>query len=274
MLIAAGGFAIYRKETHVYSLAAAVGPLNTARAKVRFLDSFLAGYLGTFPGLNVRPLAERAVSEVDSVEQFLPRFMSGLAHAQRAEQWVEATPAHALRIREIERVVPRGAPVHVIRDGRDCALSLAGQPWRPRAPWQRTGTLPIAALYSEWIMRAGQAAGRDHPTRYLEIRFEDLIQRTAATLSRLGRFLDHDLDFGRIRRNGVHALLNPNSTFKEERGPAFNPVGRSRRPCWAPPITACEQAVGPYLQQLGYELGYPEAAARTSVRWRATRAAI
>jgi hypothetical protein len=271
MLLAAGGFAVYRKETHIYSLAPRFPPLTTAAARERFLREFLAGYLGTFPGLDVEPLAREALAGARTVEEFLPLVMNAIVRTQHAERWIEATPTHVLFMREIRRAVPDAVFLHVIRDGRDCALSIHQQAWRPRCLGNSSAA--VSAVYWDWMVRAGRRAGRAMPRDYMEVRFEDLIQRPAATLTSIGACIDHDLAHDRIAGNKVHSLLNPNSSFKAERGRDFNPVGRSRRPAWADVTRACERVIGPYLQELGYAPMYPEDASRHTLRARLTRAA-
>jgi hypothetical protein len=257
MLVAAGGFAFYRKETHVFALASRF-PRLTPRVREQFLREFLSGYLGHVPGLDVAPLARAAVETCDSAAEFLPRLMDGIAREQGVERWIEGTPAHVLYIEAIKKVVPDALIVHVIRDGRDSALSIERQGWMPACPWDRR--VAVAALYWEWMVRAGRAAGRRIPRDYIEIRFEDLIGCPRESLDRIGRFLDHDLDYGRILRNRVHALYSPNTSFGEtDAGDQFNPVGRWRKPDIAADVRACEAVTGAFLEELGYPLAYGEA---------------
>jgi hypothetical protein len=181
--------------------------------------------------------------------------MDGITLAQGMDRWIEATPIHVLHLHAIRRAVPKALFVHVIRDGRDCALSHTGQRWVPTLPWDRERRLGVAALYWEWMLRAGRAYGRVDPAGYCELRFEDLIADPRATLDRLGRFIDHDLDYDRIQQNPVHALKAPNTSFREERDrPDFNPIGRWKDRCSPADLRLCEQLIGPSLEELGYEL--------------------
>jgi hypothetical protein len=253
MLVAAGGFAAYRKETYVYELAPRFPDLAAAESRERFLAEFLSGYLGKVPGLDVEPLARRAAADSRTPGEFLPRLMTAIAAAQQMERWVEATPAHVLWMREIKRFVPDALFVHVVRDGRDCAISNDKQHWLPVLPWDRGRSLGVAALYWEWIVRAGRAYGRANPRDYFEVRFEDLIADPRTSLARIGGFIDHDLDYDRIVQNPVHALKKPNTSFREERERAdFNPVGRWKDKCTAEDLELCEQLVGRFLEQSGY----------------------
>jgi hypothetical protein len=271
MLVAAGGFAFYRKETHVYALASRFPHLGTASARERFLNEFLSGYLGRVPGLDVAPLARAAVAASTSPSEFLQRLLDAITREQGMDRWIEATPAHVLSIQAIKTASPAALVVHVIRDGRDCALSLDRQGWLPPCPWDRRAA--VAAVYWEWMVRAGRASGALIPRDYLEVRFEDLCGDPRAALNRIGQFIDHDLDCDRILHNRVHALHSPNTSFRDtDSSERFNPVGRWREPDMAADVRACEGVAGSLLEELGYTLAYPETAGR-SPRSRLTRSA-
>jgi Sulfotransferase family len=255
MLVAAGGFAFYRKETYFYHLVRRFPELSTTAGRERFMQQFLHGYLGKVPGLNVEPLVRQSIAQCRTPEDFLPRLMSAIAREQGMERWIEGTPAHVLYLREIKRAVPDALFLHVIRDGRDCALSNERQGWVPMLPWDRSPRLAVAALYWQWMVRAGRSYGRAHPDDYLELRFESLIVDPRATLRRVGAFIDHDLDYDRIQQNPVHALYEPNTSFRNELGQStFNPLRRWMERCSPEDIRLCELLVGNSLQDLGYPL--------------------
>lgn len=91
----------------------------------------------------------------------------------------DKTPGYALQIRGLARMFPEAVFVHLLRDGRDVALSLLEASFGPE-------TLEDAASY--WTDRV-TAARRDgqalDPARYLEIRYEDLVRDPAAQLQRI-----------------------------------------------------------------------------------------
>ena len=266
MLVAAGGFAMYRKETFFYDLLPRFRELRSARAQQRFMTSFLNGYLGTVPGLRVEPFVRAALAQGGSPEEFLPLLMDRIATAQGMDRWTEATPAHVLYMAEIKRAIPDALFIHVIRDGRDCALSNSSHRWISTLPWDRKRRLGVAALFWQWMVRAGRSYGQRHPGDYLEVRFEQLIDAPGTALNRIGAFIDHDLDYERIQRNPLHALRNPNTSFREERGESFQPVGRWAAKYSPDEVTLCEALVGRTLQELGYSLVHASSVNRRQVR--------
>jgi hypothetical protein len=270
MLVAAGGFACYRKETHFYEIAPRFPDLASPAARDRFLREFLAGYLGHVPGLAVEPMIRAALDESTTTGQFLPHLMARITEAQRMDRWLEGTPAHVLWMKAIKASVPDALFVHVIRDGRDCALSTARQHWAAPLGLDRRRGTGVAALYWEWMVRAGRAYGRRNAADYDEVRFEALVGEPQRALERVGRFIGQTLDFERITQGRVHALKRPNTSFREERARgAFNPVGRWKAPDVADDVAVCERLVGPYLDSLEYERAFPkERAGLTEMRMR------
>jgi hypothetical protein len=91
-----------------------------------------------------------------------------------------------MHLARIARLLPEAHFIHVIRDGRDVALSV-------RPLWFTPGTT-MAAIARDWADKVrtarAQAAECAH---YLEVRFEDLVRDTTAVLRRICAFvrLDH-----------------------------------------------------------------------------------
>ncbi len=272
MLLAAGGFAVYRKETHLYSLLPRFRGLTTAAARQRFMQAFLQGYLGKVPGLDVEPIVRRVLANLTSASEFLPQLMRAIADSQGVDRWVEASPSHLLHMEEIRESVPGALFIHVIRDGRDCAISNARQGWLATLPWDRGRDVPVAALYWEWVVRKGREFGQAHPDVYQEIRFEDLLADPRATLRRIGRFIDHDLDYDRILLNPAFTMSKTNTSFREDyRSGCFNPVGRWKSRLSPDELRLCEMLIGPCLHDLGYPLANPAHAAHPAARARLMR---
>jgi hypothetical protein len=256
MLVSAGGFAIYRKETHLYSIVAPrFGNLKTARSKRRFENEWPHSKFGNLPGLDVGPIIRDALRECTDVSDFLRLVMEGVARAQHADRWLEATPTHVLYMEEIKRAFPDAWIVHVIRDGRDTALSIHKQQWVAPFPWDRHRELAVAALYWEWMVRSGMDSGRMFAPDYLEVRFESLVGDPAGTLKTIGKFIDHDLDYDRIQRTAMGTVVKPNTSFNEELIQGhFAPIGRWKTECSPDDIRSCEQVMGSFLEELGYPL--------------------
>ena len=83
-------------------------------------------------------------------------------------------------------------------------------------------------MYWEWIVRKGRSNGAAlGPQRYMEIRYEQLVQSPRETLTRLGKFIGHDLDYDRIQGSSIGSVKKPLTSFKEDlQQGEFTPVGR------------------------------------------------
>ena len=52
--------------------------------------------------------------------------------------------------------------------------------------------------------------------RYMEVRYEDLVEQPQPPLKRIGEFIGHDLDYARIQQARVGSVDKPLTAFKEE----------------------------------------------------------
>jgi hypothetical protein len=86
----------------------------------------------------------------------------------------------------LERVFPDALYLHLVRDGRDCALSFLQM---PEGIVTRTWAHPrdAAGFACQWRreVRAARALGRRVGARYLEVRYEELAAAPDAALSRI-----------------------------------------------------------------------------------------
>ena len=97
-------------------------------------------------------------------------------------RWGEKTPFYGRRMPAIEAVLPEAHFVHVIRDGRDVALSL-------RPLWFSPGE-EIEAQAQNWLTKVTAIRANGKGCRhYLEVRYEDLVLDTEAVLRRVCDFI-------------------------------------------------------------------------------------
>ncbi|CAA9479646.1 MAG: Sulfotransferase domain superfamily [uncultured Solirubrobacteraceae bacterium] len=96
------------------------------------------------------------------------------AERQGKPRWGDKTPSYLASMLIIAAALPEARVVHIIRDGRDVACSIVPLGFGPDS------VAEAAAWWSAGIARArAQAASLPG---YLEIRYEDLVTRTAETL--------------------------------------------------------------------------------------------
>lgn len=198
--------------------------------------------------------------------------MGEIARSQNAARWAVYDPDNVLYIPSIKTDLPDALFVHIIRDGRDVALSLSTMHGFKPLFFERTAKgLAPTALYWEWMVRTGRQHGNRFPSDYIEVRYEELVSEPRAALKRLGDFLDHDLDYDRIQNTGLGRLRQSNSSFRDEKTQP-SPVNRWRERLSNHELAAVEAMVGEYLEELGYPLSSPRQLRKPGLREKFARA--
>jgi hypothetical protein len=254
MILSAGNFAVYRTESNVFNLLAPrFGNLSVRRNREALMKVWLGSKLFTRSGLEANDIEHKVLEDCRSGGDFLRIVMGEIARKQGVERWADCTPEHLLYLREIKREIPEALVVHIVRDGRDVALSLAKQGWIRPLPWDRKKSVLVAGLYWQWMVNRGLEDGRKLGADYIEIHFEDLIRNPRPTLAKLGQFIGQDLDYDKIREVAIGSVSSPNTSFEEESDDQeFNPVGRWRQQLSLENLTTLESLVGGTLENLGY----------------------
>jgi hypothetical protein len=270
MLLSAGNFAVYRTESNVINLLEPrFGDLSIARNKQRLLEAWYNSRLYTLSGLDKEEIDAKVMQECHNGGDFLRIIMSEMAKKQGVERWADTTPEHLLHLHRIKQTIADALIIHIIRDGRDVALSTDKQGYIRPLFCDRTSPKMVAGLYWEWMVNKGRRDGRDLGEDYTEVHFEELISQPQETLARLGRFIEQDLDYERIRRSGIGSVSAPNSSFGDASGEDFNPSGRWKTGYSPEELEMFERLVGRTLEENGYELATAahKKLNRTDLRW-------
>jgi Sulfotransferase family len=255
MLLSAGNFAVYRVESNAINLLEPrFGDLSVARNKRRLLQAWYDSRLFTLSGLDKEEIKAKVMSECRNGGDFLRIIMSEMARKQGVERWADTTPEHLLHLHRIKETIPEALVIHIIRDGRDVALSTDKQGYIRRLPWDRKPSKMVAGLYWEWMVNKGRRDGRDLGDDYTEVHFEELVGQPHETLARLGEFIGQRLDYDQILRAGIGSVSAPNTSFEDGSKDRFNPTGRWRSGYSAEELAMFEGLVGRTLEENGYEL--------------------
>jgi hypothetical protein len=273
MLLSAGGFPIYRGSLPVYeTLLPRFGSLEHRSNREKLLRTWMRSKGFRRTGLDAEQLSSHILNECSSGGDFIRIVMDAVAQSHGVQRWALYDPDNVLHIKQLKETIPNALFLHIIRDGRDIALSLKKMGGFRPLPWDRgeTRSLVATALYWEWMVRNGRDHGSRFPADYLEIHYEDLTTQPRETLQRLGSFLDHDLDYDRIKKAALGRLSESNSSFPGEG--KINPLGRWKTLLTRTDVAAIEAAVGECLEQNGYALSLPEAARRPGLHEYTNRA--
>jgi hypothetical protein len=256
-LLSAGDFAVYRGYLPIHKmLIPRFGHPSNPASRRRIVETFLASKSFPRTGLQASDLSSELLAHGRTGGDFLRIVMGKIARQQSARRWAIYDPDNVLHIPRIRQDIPDALFVHIIRDGRDVALSLAKMGGFRPFSWNRQPRgLIDCALYWNWMVRTGQRHGQSIPQDYIEVHYEDLVRHAHSTLAKLGKFLEHDLDYNRIQGARLGRLRESNSSFLEEGTPSTeHPVQRWKERLSAHEVADLETLVGPCLQRCGYEL--------------------
>jgi len=226
--------------------------------------------LPTWPDLGVKPGELTAAWEelsAWSVADGLRAFYRTYAAQRGKSRWGDKTPLHASHVYTLWEVLREARFIHLVRDGRDVAVSLREMPFAP-------GDGSIEALAVAWRTGVQEARrlGSAVP-HYCEVRYERLVREAEATLRELSEFVELEFDGSmlcahkraeerlsekaEVRREGGVRNLPPERRriFASTLGPVDpSRAGRWREVLTAGEIARFEAVTGDTLEELGYEL--------------------
>jgi len=121
-----------------------------------------------------------------SLAHFIDRLFTAYARQEGKAYWGDKSPQHALCLQTILTVFPRARIIHLVRDGRDVAESLARVHIGPQSISGR------AKRWKHYINRVAQAQTRFPSSLFMTVRFEDLVMHTGQTMAAVFQFLEEE----------------------------------------------------------------------------------
>jgi hypothetical protein len=179
---------------------------------------------------------------------------SAFARAKGKDLWGDKTPRYVEHIPFLARLFPASRFIHLVRDGRDVALSYADVSFGPKT------VSTSAHLWARRVsagIRDGRALG---PERYTEVRYEHLVEDPEAQLMDLCRFIGVEFEPAVLHGAAVDednilaraAAYNRHLTDKPKSG-----VREWRRTMPERHVEMFEAVAGGVLSELGYPRLYP-----------------
>jgi hypothetical protein len=172
-------------------------------------------------------------------------------HGKR--RWGDKTPMYMQHLPMLERLFPDARYVHLIRDGRDTAVSfLAMPPGIVTKTWAHPESAGDFACEWRAEVEAARALGRRvGPGRYLETRYEHLVVDPEQELRAICTLADLDFEPGMLEYAGqVDVSAKPHQqSLKREPTPGLRDWRSELTPGQ---VTAFEEVAGTLLRELGY----------------------
>jgi hypothetical protein len=212
----------------------------------------------------------RRYCELDQIdpESTVRAFFELYAEREGKPRWGDKTPNYVKRMRQIERTIPEARFIHMIRDGRDAALSRFKRLLKEPPPIEQVAT--------RWVKKIEEA--REDSKRldhYLEVQYENLVRDTEHELRRVCDFIELPWD-PRILRYYERAderLAEMTRDLPGDEGKPMRPADHrreahlltrkppdpSRLARWKQDMDAAdneafERVAGDLLEELGYEV--------------------
>ena len=171
------------------------------------------------------------------------------AEAHGKQRWGDKSD-YLDEIPYLHQIFPEAKFIHVIRDGRDVALSVIALPWGPN------DVMEAASWWSDYVWVARRMGAILGPERYTEVRFEDLLRNPAQELQRLCEFLGETYAPEMLRYYDDAERAIPS----ERRAQHYNvdkPPQASRALAWKSKMSDVEVAIfDRYARRMLDECGY------------------
>ena len=173
-------------------------------------------------------------------------------------RWGDKTPMYMRHLPLLEELFPDAQYVHLIRDGRDAALSFLEMPEGTfTETWAHPGdAAQFACLWRKEVGDARVLGQRVGPDRYLEVRYEDLVTATSQVVESICTFANLPFEPQMIEYAGAVDVSNKPHQQRLLQSPT--PGLRSwREDMSSVDVRAFEAIAGDRLSELGYELRDP-----------------
>jgi hypothetical protein len=236
---------------------------------VAFADRLAADHRFGSWGLDVQQVrrvlsADSPTSYADSVRNIFDLY----ARERGKPRYGDKTPSYVQCIPLLAGLFPESRFVHIVRDGRDVALSILELGFGAE-------TIEEAAL--EWMQRVrrGRRAGRHLGSdRYLEVRYESLVGEPEEALFRICEFLGLDFDQAMLRYfdrvdDSLRGLDEKRRRYhRHVHRPPTTGLRDWRRQMVPGQVVAFEAIAGNVLEEFGYETAVPRVSGRQYARAR------
>lgn len=208
---------------------------------------------GTFDELEVsreEVSRELARLERDEWPAVVAAANRAFARTEGKARWGDKTPGYVRHLPLVRELYPDAVVLHMIRDGRDVALSFRGKPFGPR------DTVSAARWWSDDVERGRTDGPRLFGDRYLEVKYEELVHAPEEVLRRVCRVTGEAFEPAMMRPwEGAGEYLRGDHWWHDR---AREPIDTSRAGRWKSEMSEREVRVfelesGALLEALGYE---------------------
>jgi len=207
---------------------------------------------------DVRSVASRVTGYGGLVAGLYERFAR--SHGKRLGG--EKTPDYVRRLPLLSGLFPQAKIVHIVRDGRDVALSVLEWADEKKGPgrielWY-TEPLATCALWWRWQVLTGRTDSMSLTAgTYQELHYERLVADPNRSLAKLSAFLEIPMCKRMLTFHQGRTRFDPGGSAKSNWLPPVQGLRDWRRQMPTRDVELFEALAGDLLRQLGYELTTP-----------------
>jgi ATP-binding cassette, subfamily B, bacterial len=207
-------------------------------------------------------LPPETVSQAETTSRTYGEFVSRLytEYGQRRGKHLagEKTPDYVRFLPRLHALFPWVRTIHIIRDGRDVALSTLEWARENKGPGKyslwRIEPVAVCALWWRWQVSAGLRDGAElGPNHYYEVRYEDLVARPEEALRDMVAYLDLSFASQMVTYYEGKARYEPGISAKKAWLPPTVGLRDWRTQMSARDVELFEALAGDLLFNLGYE---------------------
>jgi hypothetical protein len=204
---------------------------------------------------------QRHVPDNAGFSEVIQEVYRSYAEAHGKHRFGDKTPLYMQHLDLLEQVFPGAQYVHIVRDGRNAALSYECMPYRSRFNLlYPRGISDFAFCWRREILSARRFGSTVAAGRYFEVRYESLVTEPEARLREVCSFLG-------LRFESAMLEYYRNSTSKPDRNhkrlaePPSPGLTDWRKQMRAVDLARFEAIAGDLLDILGYERAFPNPSA-------------
>jgi len=189
----------------------------------------------------------------DTLAAFFDKYMA----SQDKPRLATKTPTNCLHFEFLARLFPGAYFIHVIRDGRDCVVSLDKVHWFGNT-LSEPGSFDLAVKrWARWT-QAGRTQGVELAGHYIEVRYENLVSSPEEEIGRILEFVGEPWDDRVMKHNEVKHAHEASVDNRNKDG-ASQKIDSGRFNAWKREMSPKQihrfsRIAGSLLDELGYEL--------------------
>lgn len=215
------------------------------RRSQSFVETDLHGVKFDIPALTKTFLEEGRTT----IESIIAGLFEKNAAGEGKARWGDKTPYYVLQIPTILEMFPNAQFIHLVRDGRDCALSM----FRRKRDFS-VYNIYFAAKYWQQYVEVGREHGhRLDKMTYLEIKYESLLNNPKLIMEEVSHFLGEEFS---------ESLVHFKKSGEAGKTPLLQqPIQSQNVNKWEVELSPMqlkifERAAGKTLESFGYKLKY------------------